>query len=459
MPPAEIGSRLSATQIDTLKRWIAQGAPYAEHWSFVVPKTPAVPIVADGGWGRNEIDAFIFDRLRRAGLNPSPSADRFTMIRRLSLDLRGLPPTPEEVRAFVADDGPDAYERLVEQFLADPAYGERRARVWLDLARYADSAGYGSDPLRPNIYPFRDWVIAAINRNMPYDQFTIEQIAGDLLPRASVDQRVATAFHRNTMTNTEGGTDDEEFRVAAVKDRVDTTFQVWMGLTVGCAKCHTHKFDPISQTEYYRLFAIFNQTADSDKDDERPTMPLPTPAQIAANRHIDEDIVQLKARLNTWTPEQVASLVGDWRLGVPIESLAIRDQIVKLEKSRPKPTRVPVMVEVPADKRRETRLMHKGNFLDLGDKVEPGVPAAFPPLPPNMKADRLGLARWLVDPANPLTARVAVNRLWRKCSASASSRRKRISARKAICRAIPNCSIGWRRNLFAAAGTARRWCD
>ena len=188
---------------------------------------------------------------------------------------------------------------MVDRFLADPAYGERWARVWLDLARYADSAGYGSDPLRPNIYPYRDWVIAALNRNMPYDQFTIEQLAGDLLPGATTEQRLATAFHRNTMTNTEGGTDDEEFRVAAVKDRVDTTLQVWMGLTVGCAKCHTHKYDPISQTEYYRLFAIFNQSADSDKDDERPTMPVPTPEQAAANRRIDAQVADLRRHDST----------------------------------------------------------------------------------------------------------------------------------------------------------------
>jgi hypothetical protein len=412
MPPAESGNRLSADQIDILKRWIAQGAPYAEHWSFVAPRSPSLPSVADPAWSRNGIDAFVFDRLSRAGLTPSPSADRFTLIRRLSLDLRGLPPSPAEVDAFIAEKAPDAYERLVDRFLADPAYGERWARVWLDLARYADSAGYGSDPLRPNIYPYRDWVIAAFNRNLPYDQFTIEQIAGDLLPAATPEQRVATAFHRNTMTNTEGGTDDEEFRVAAVKDRVDTTLQVWMGLTAGCAKCHTHKYDPISQTEYYRLFAVFNQTADSDKEDERPTMPYPTAEQSAANRRIDADVAGLKNRLDTWTPARVASLVGDWRLGLPAEALALRGRIERLEKSRPKVTKVPVMVELPADKRRETRLMRKGNFLDLADKVEPGVPAAFHPLPASAKADRMGLARWLVDPANPLTARVAANRLW-----------------------------------------------
>src|SRR5262249_45951781 len=179
----------------------------------------------------NPIDLFILARLQPAGMEPNPPADRFALLRRASLDLRGLPPTPQEVDEFAADPRPDAYDRMVDRFLADPAYGARMARVWPDLARYADSAGYGSDPLRPQLYRWRDWVIDAFNANMAYDRFTVEQLAGDLLPAPTLDQRIATAFHRNTMTNTEGGTDDEEFRVAAVKDRVDTTFQVWMGLT------------------------------------------------------------------------------------------------------------------------------------------------------------------------------------------------------------------------------------
>src|SRR4029077_19295263 len=200
---------------------------------------------------------FILARLEKEGLQPSPEADRLLLLRRASLDLRGLPPSPDEVDAFAKDSSPDAYEKMIDRFFADPAFGERWARVWLDLARYADSAGYGSDPLR-TIWRYRDWVIDAFNRNLPYDQFTIEQIAGDLLPGATVEQKMATAFHRNTMTNTEGGTDDEEFRVAAIKDRVDTTMQVWMGLTMGCAQCHSHKYDPISHQDYYSALAIFN---------------------------------------------------------------------------------------------------------------------------------------------------------------------------------------------------------
>ena len=229
MPQRKSGNRLSTAEIDLLKRWIAEGASYAEHWAFVPPADRPLPTVNDRSWPRNGIDFWILDRLDREGLKPSPEADREVLLRRVSLDLRGLPPTPGEMEAMAQDPAPDAYERAVDRFLADSSYGERWARIWLDLARYADSAGYGSDPLRPTIWRYRDWVIAAFNANMPYDQFTIEQIAGDLLPDPPRPQLMATAFHRNTMTNSEGGTDDEEFRVAAVKDRVDTTGQVWMG--------------------------------------------------------------------------------------------------------------------------------------------------------------------------------------------------------------------------------------
>jgi hypothetical protein len=281
--------------------------------------------------------------------------------------------------------------------------------MWLDLARYADSAGYGSDPLRPNIWRYRDWVIDAFNRNLPYDQFTIEQLAGDLLPKPTVEQRVATAFHRNTMTNTEGGTDDEEWRVAAIKDRVDTTLQVWMGLTMGCAKCHSHKYDPITQQEYYRFYAFFNQTADNDQPDERPTLVAPTEGQPEQIHRIDARIADAKRRLAAPPLVAVRSLR---RTPIPVESLALLAEIDKLEKSRPVIPAVPVMAELPANQRRKTHLMIKGNFLNPGETVEPGVPGAFLPLPKGATADRLGVAKWLLSPDNPLTARVAVNRYW-----------------------------------------------
>jgi len=310
MPPKESGHVLTAAQISRLRRWIEQGAEYSDHWAFVKPTRPAFPAISDSAWPRNGIDRFILAELDRAGLKPSPAADRYALIRRLSLDLRGLPPTPEEVRQFVNDRRPDAYEQLVDRFLADPAFGERWARMWLDLARYADSAGYGSDPLRTNIWRYRDWVIDAFNRNLPFDQFTIEQLAGDLLPEPTLEQRIATAFHRNTMTNTEGGTDDEEFRVEAVKDRVDTTMQVWMGLTMGCAKCHSHKYEPISQVDYYRFYAFFNQTADADRGDESPTMPAPNAEMTAKLREIDAQIAELKQKLDTPTDELAAAQVA-----------------------------------------------------------------------------------------------------------------------------------------------------
>lgn len=301
MPPPDVSEKLTDAQIAKIKAWIEQGAPYAQHWSFTPPQRPTRPTVKQPDWSTNDIDYFVLAQLEHAGLKPSPKANRYTLIRRLSLDLRGLPPTLEEVDQFLKDKSPNAYEKLVDRFLADPAFGERWARKWLDLARYADSKGYGSDPLRMDIWRYRDWVISAFNNNMPFDQFTLEQLAGDLLPNATLEQKVATAFHRNTMTNTEGGTDDEEFRTAAITDRVDTTIQVWMGLTMGCAKCHTHKYDPISQKEYYQLYAFFNQTADNDQPTDAPTISAPTQGMLKASKRIDTEIAALNQKLNTPT--------------------------------------------------------------------------------------------------------------------------------------------------------------
>jgi hypothetical protein len=307
MPPKGNGEQLTPKEIAVLERWIAAGADYAPHWSFVPPKKVQPPPVLEQHrrWVRNPVDAFTLHRMTRRGLSPSPEAERGALLRRVSFDLIGLPPTKEQLDAFLADDGEGAFEKAVDRLLADPGYGERWARVWLDLARYADSAGYGSDPLR-TIWRYRDWVIDAHNRNLPFDEFTKLQLAGDLKPKPTLDDLVATAFHRNTMTNTEGGTDDEEFRVAAVKDRTDVTMQVWMGLTVGCAKCHSHKFDPISHHEYYRLFAFFNQTADADLPNETPTLPAPTANQRRENERIDAEVARLRAKLKGTSPELAA---------------------------------------------------------------------------------------------------------------------------------------------------------
>ena len=301
MPPEDSGHELTLEEIDTIGEWIDEGAPYDRHWGFTPPSRPHLPKVNDQAWARNGIDHFILSRLEATEDRPSETADRYTLIRRLSLDLTGLPPIPAEVETFINDKRANAYELLVDDLLSRPAYGERWARVWLDLARYADSAGYGSDPLRV-IWKYRDWVIDALNQNMPYDQFTIEQLAGDLLPEPTRDQLLATAFHRNTKTNTEGGTDDEEFRVEAVRDRVDTTMQVWMGLTMGCAKCHSHKYDPITQTEYYQFYAMFNQTEDADNNNDSPRLPYPTDDQTKRLAAIDDEIDALQAKLNVNTP-------------------------------------------------------------------------------------------------------------------------------------------------------------
>lgn len=410
MPPKKSGDRLTAAEISLVRRWVEEGARYDEHWALVPPKAREYPPVSNPSWPRNGIDYFVLARLDKGGLKPASEADRFTLLRRASLDLRGLPPSLAELDRFTADTSPDAYEKAVDRFLDDPAYGERWARLWLDLARYADSAGYGSDPLR-TIWRYRDWVIDAYNHNLPYNQFTIEQIAGDLLPNPTLEQRMATAFHRNTMTNTEGGTDDEEFRVAAIKDRVDTTMQVWMGLTMGCAKCHSHKYDPISHEEYYRFYALFNQSADSDKPDESPTIPAPTTEDEEQIHKFDARVNALKSQLDAQIPPIAEALARAFQTLVPAV-VPLRAELRRLEAARPKPPTLPVMVELAADKRRETRVLEKGNFLAPGKVVEPGVPISLNAWPKDAPVNRLGLARWLVDDQNPLTARVAVNRYW-----------------------------------------------
>jgi hypothetical protein len=394
MPPEKSGHRLAPENITTLKRWIAEGAVYEPHWAFRPLRRPAIPEIRNPQSAiRNPIDSFVLARLAAEGLKPSPEADRYTLIRRVSIDLIGLPPTPAEADAFVADRSPKAYEKLVDRLLASPHFGERWARMWLDLARYADSAGYGSDPLRPNLWPYRDWVINAFNRNLPYDRFVTEQLAGDLLPNPTSEQLIASAFHRNTMTNTEGGTDREEFRTAAVKDRSITTMQVFMGLTMGCAQCHSHKFDPITNREFYRFMAFFNQTEDNDQPDEKPTIPLLPEIQLERQTALKEEIARLETSQNT--PESKALLESK-----------------KKELAAIKPINVPVMKELPADKRRTSHVLTLGNFLMKGDVVEPGVPAAFNPWPKDAPENRLGVAEWIVSRDNPLTARVAVNRFW-----------------------------------------------
>jgi hypothetical protein len=331
MPPIKSGKTLSPTQIDLLRRWVAEGAPYATHWSYVKPVRPALPQVKRGSWPINALDRFILARLEREGLKPSLAADRYTLIRRVSLDLTGLPPTPEEVDSFVKDKNPRAYEELVERLLKKPAFGEHWARMWLDLARYADSAGYADDPPR-TIWPYRDYVIRALNANKHFDRFTLEQIAGDLLDDGDEDDLIGSAFHRNTMTNNEGGTSDEEFRNAAVVDRVNTTMAVWMGTSMACAQCHNHKYDPITQQDYFRLFAILNNTADADLKDESPLFEIFTPAQKEHRKQLEGEITGIETKFKTPTADSFAAQ-GEWEKKFPGERqwLALEPLTMKSE--------------------------------------------------------------------------------------------------------------------------------
>ncbi len=408
MPPPDSGAPLTPAEIALLTEWIKAGAVYEPHWAYVPPKRPAVPAVQNSAWPKNDIDRFILARLENEGLAPQPDADRVTLARRLALDLTGLPPTPEEVDAFVADASTDATERFIDRLLEHPGYGEHVARQWLDLARYADSAGYADDRPR-TIWAWRDWVIEACDSNMPFDTFTIKQLAGDLLPDATVEDRIATAFHRNTLTNSEGGTIDEEFRVAAIVDRVNTTMSTWMGTTMACCQCHDHKYDPLAQKEYFGIYAILNQTADADRPNEAPVLELFTPEQKAKRAALEAELSEIAGSLPSKKPEGEESP----------EILALRERQAALQKERDaiKPrTTVPVMEELPAKKRRITKLQYRGNWNDLGPEIEPGVPAVFGTAKPSAdgRIDRLALAKWLVDPANPLTARVVVNRIWER---------------------------------------------
>jgi hypothetical protein len=597
------------------------------HWAFVRPVRPALPEVKSPRWPRNGIDHFVLAKLDKIGLKPEAEADRPILIRRLSLDLIGLPQTPEAVEEFIRDSSPDAYEKLVDRLLASERFGEHWARMWLDLARYADTKGYEKDQAR-SMWRYRDWVIDAYNSDLPYDQFTREQLAGDLLPDATESQILATAFHRNTMTNDEGGTDDEEFRILAIKDRVDTTAQVWMGLTMGCAKCHSHKFDPITHAEYYQFFGLLNQTEDADRGDDAPTMPMPTPSQKQKRKSLESELArdrnefwikspELTQRQTAWeqqmaapspwiplrfesghgiggsvlqtnaesiitvtgafpeaetnivrlapppgratairlellseeqnkgpgrnrsdrnvviselevawekpegsrqaiklknaradfsqegwnvrqaidgdlekgwafspqqdrshvavfdldeprefdggqivftiiqrfpklqmarfrlssthkdaatlrpefnTTSEFAALAADKRTAEQQKALdetfrrehepmaSIYKRIVRSEKQLKETeaaiAKMPIMRELAPQKQRVTRIHRRGNFLDPGDVVVPGVPGLFGPLPPGAPTNRLGVAEWLVQPDNPLTARVAVNRAW-----------------------------------------------
>ena len=313
MPPVYSGKTLTDKQIELIKQWIDQGAKWEMQWSFVAPKRPPVPEVKDKAWVRNPIDSFVLARLEAEGLKPSEEADKATLLRRVSFDLTGLPPTPAEVDSFLADKSPDAYEKRVDQLLASPHYGERMAMEWLDLARYSDTHGYHIDSLR-EMWPWRDWVIKAYNQNMPYDQFTIEQLAGDLLPNATLDDKIATGFNRNNMINFEGGAVPEEYHAEYVVDRASTTATAWLGLTMGCARCHDHKFDPIRQKDFYRFVAFFNTVPERGLDgflgNAEPVLPLPTTAQ---QQQLDELNGQIASTLAALPEKEIVAQRNEWQ--------------------------------------------------------------------------------------------------------------------------------------------------
>jgi Protein of unknown function (DUF1553)/Protein of unknown function (DUF1549)/Planctomycete cytochrome C/F5/8 type C domain len=381
MPPAKTGKKLSKTEIDILTRWVKNGGNYAKHWAYAPPVRPELPAVRDAAWVKNPIDRFILARLDKEGLKPTSEADRYALARRLALDLTGLPPTLAEAESFAKDPAPDAYEKYVDLLLRKPAYGEHWARLWLDLARYADSAGYADDPLR-QIWAFRDYVIKSYNSNKPFDRFTVEQIAGDLLPNPTEEQIIATAFHRNTMTNNEGGTSDEEFRNVAVVDRVNTTMTTWMGTSIACCQCHNHKYDPITQKEFFGLFAILNNTADADRADETPLHSFFSEAQrkqraaweaevAAIEKKIKEAGPRLTAPRQAW--EKTLNLNPKWATPKPGTAkskagsvLAIRDDGVFAEKASAKDT---YTVELPLAAKRLTGVRLEA----LSDPKLPGM--------------------------------------------------------------------------------------
>lgn len=326
MPPAATKVVLSATEKNLLKKWLDQGAKYEVHWAFRIPETGKTPNVSDS-WARNPIDAFIIREMKNNNLSPAPEADRWTLVRRVYLDLIGIPPTPQQALAFIQDSNPDAHEKLVDELLASPKYGERWARRWLDLARYADTNGYEKDRYR-SIWPWRDWLIGALNANMPFDQFSIMQLAGDLLPGSDPSNKVATGFHRNTMLNEEGGIDPLEFKYYAMVDRVNTTAATWLGLTMGCAQCHSHKYDPINHHDYYSLMAFLNNADDVDYSITNTDALKPVKSDTMALRNQREGILKewkskneppLNMQYQAWVEQQRSSLAR-WETVIPVKS-------------------------------------------------------------------------------------------------------------------------------------------
>ena len=411
MPPAASKKPpLTPEQIELLRKWINAGAKYEPHWAYIAPQRPPVPKVAKTDWARSDIDRFLLARLESRGIGPSAEADRATLIRRLYFDLTGLPPSPAEVDEFVADKRPDAYEQLVDRLLASPEFGERMATWWFDLVRFATTVGYHGDQDH-RITPYRDYVIKAFNDNLPFNQFTIEQLAGDLLPNPTMWQRVATGYNRLLQTTHEGGAQDAEYRAIYLADRVRNFSETWMAGSMGCAQCHDHKFDPYSQEDFYSMGAFF---ADVDEYGSFQTVggnEIPTerpPEMLAWTLPIYEEMQKIDAKIAEFEVGMVGFLDNDWEKR--------RDELIQLKKQRLdlEAKFVPTMI-TKAVEPREIRLLPRGNWMDnSGPVVQPHTPHFMRQLDTGgRRANRLDLANWLVSRDHPLTARVVVNRLWK----------------------------------------------
>jgi hypothetical protein len=468
MPPPTSNRGLTAEQKRLLDRWIAAGAEYQPHWAFTAPRRPTPPDVRRADWCRNEIDRFVLATIEAAGLGPSPEADRTTLIRRLHADLVGLPPTPAEVDAFVADPDPAAYEKLVDRLLASPHYGERMALPWLDAARYADSNGFQQDGDTWQ-WIWRDWVVQALNDDMPFDRFSIEQLAGDLLPEATTEQKIATGFNRNHLLNGEGGAIPEEQRFNNLFDRVDTTSTTWLGLTMACAQCHDHKYDPMTRIDYYSLLDAFNRVSESGAPTTfSPQIRVAPPVVELPTAEHQAKLAELKAARDALEAEAkpvVDALYAAWKAGVFADGeaadanglsrnltpllrkpaaertaeeqakidrmlrshfdanvrkdaiqgvpIAVQYEAARQAHERYSNEQVPRVMVMADDKPRDTRVLDRGDYLaPIGDTLTFATPAFLPPLPDGFPRSRLGLARWLFLPEHPLTARVQVNRMW-----------------------------------------------
>ena len=452
MPPVTSHKKLTPQQIAVFKQWIDEGAHWGEHWSLTPVSRPTVPTVKKAFAGRNSIDAFVGERLEREGLAFSPEAEKTTLIRRVTLDLTGLPPSRAEVDAFVKNRSRTAYEDLVDRLLASPAYGERMAWDWMEVARYADSNGYQGDQDR-TMWPWRDWVVKAFNQNLRYDDFTRWQLAGDLLPQPTTEQKLATAFARNHPINGEGGRIAEESRVDYVMDMAETTATAWLGLTFTCARCHDHKFDPITRKDYYSLFAFFNQTpvtGEGRSGQTKPLLDLSSPEQTAQWTEFDRQVRVAAAQLDESEKDLFSRAPDGKTIVLPPDVKLLRDaieilgkpayerdaarlkilekefdeirpdyarQLAHLQEARkvrddfaaPLPK---VMIMEDQEKPRATFILDKGLYNKPVEEIGAATMARLPPMPAGAPRNRLGLANWLVAPDNPLTPRVTVNRLW-----------------------------------------------